>query len=525
MPAECSVPGCDRYEEARAKGVVFHRFPEKDVELCKKWLAAIGRDVNTPQKNYVYLRVCSQHFRPEDYERDLKAELMGYPPKLIVKKTAIPSLLIRKRKTGITKEPEILHAADFSPKVQVSRNPTYEELEVTLSSDDLLSDYESPEEEETNKKKKNRKSKKNNSSDEWEPPNQDAAKDTDSEMSMEEEESDDSDILENDGSMPVVGCEECDSEARLQCSLLRHEKIFACPKCVSVEYMGTRCLDKLLVRFTDYQSYQVHVEEEHGLTTKRVLCQECGVFYVKPTEENGKKEHVCEYKTKHLVCPNCDKRFRTEKGLKAHTRKLHGNTVHPCKYCLMPFRNRPAKLEHEDTHPKVEKPYLCPDCPEKFRNIVKRNRHVRSHRGPWKYLCKTCGKGFPHLDRLERHELIHSGIKPFRCDVCERSFTQEGHLKSHMRLHTGEKPYKCRFCEKCFNHNVSLKSHVLRYHSGETAPPPRPLLPPSPPPPAQEIQENAKPKARKKPQGRPKGRPKRVLAYEEQENGGNHELS
>uniref|UniRef100_A0AAR2JZD4 THAP-type domain-containing protein n=1 Tax=Pygocentrus nattereri TaxID=42514 RepID=A0AAR2JZD4_PYGNA len=104
MPAECSVPGCDKYEEARAKGVIFHRFPEKDVELCKRWLAAIGRDVNTPQKNYVYLRVCSQHFTPDDYERDLKAELMGCRPKLVVKKTAIPSLLIRKKKAAVTRE-------------------------------------------------------------------------------------------------------------------------------------------------------------------------------------------------------------------------------------------------------------------------------------------------------------------------------------------------------------------------------------------------------------------------------------
>ncbi|XP_072547513.1 uncharacterized protein [Salminus brasiliensis] len=516
MPAECSVPGCEKYEVARAKGVIFHRFPEKDVELCRKWLAAIGRDVNTPRKNYVYLRVCSQHFTPEDYERDLKAELLGYPPRLMLKKPAIPSLFIKKRKTDPS-ENQILEPIDFSTKDEPSEDPAYEEMEVILSSDDFLSEYESPEEEE--KKKKTKKTKRNSSSDEWEPPAQGTAKDSEnSEMSVEEEEDEESDGsngLADDGSMPVVGCEECGSEARLQCSLLRHEKVFACPKCVSGDGADTRCLEKLLVRFADYNNFQIHAEQEHGVTTKRVLCQECGVFYMKPTEANGKKEHVCEYKTKHFVCSNCDKRFRTEKGLKAHTQKLHGNMVHPCKYCLTPFRNRPAKLEHEENHPKEEKPYLCPDCPEKFRNIVKRNRHLRSHRGPWKYICKTCGKGFPHLDRLERHELIHSGEKPFRCEVCDRSFSQDGHLKSHMRLHTGEKPYKCTFCEKCFNHNVSLKSHVLRYHSSEAAPPVEGAL------------ENSVPKTKKKKLHplRPRGRPKRVLGNEEQENGESRELS
>ncbi|XP_017559627.1 zinc finger protein 569-like isoform X4 [Pygocentrus nattereri] len=500
MVVNCAVPHCtNKWKKYRP--LRFFRLPVQQIETLKQWLVVLNIDLSTPFEKLYNVRVCSDHFSEDDYSKPVKNPTADFTKCRLLKKTAVPSVSSSPTEAGIK-----------------------DELEVTLSSDDLLSDSESPEEEDTKKKK--HKSKKNHSSDEWEPPAHEAAKDSDnSEMSVDEEESDDSDGLENDGSMPVVGCEDCDTEARLQCSLLRHQKLFACSQCVSAENMGTRCLDKLLVRFTDYQSFQVHAEEEHGLTTKRVLCQECGVFYVKPTEANGKKEHVCEYKTKHLVCPNCDKRFRTEKGLKAHTRKLHGDTMHPCKYCLMPFRNRPAKLEHEETHPKEDKPYLCPDCPEKFRNIVKRNRHMRSHRGPWKYLCKTCGKGFPHLDRLERHELIHSGIKPFRCEVCERSFTQEGHLKSHMRLHTGEKPYKCKLCEKSFTHNVSLKSHVLRYHSSITAAPPHPPPHPPPPPPAQGVQENSIPKARKKSQGRPKGRPKRVLANEEQENGGNHQLS
>ncbi|XP_017559626.1 zinc finger protein 124-like isoform X2 [Pygocentrus nattereri] len=519
MVVNCAVPHCtNKWKKYRP--LRFFRLPVQQIETLKQWLVVLNIDLSTPFEKLYNVRVCSDHFSEDDYSKPVKNPTADFTKCRLLKKTAVPSVSSSPTEAGI----KILHSVGISPKVEVSEDPAYDELEVTLSSDDLLSDSESPEEEDTKKKK--HKSKKNHSSDEWEPPAHEAAKDSDnSEMSVDEEESDDSDGLENDGSMPVVGCEDCDTEARLQCSLLRHQKLFACSQCVSAENMGTRCLDKLLVRFTDYQSFQVHAEEEHGLTTKRVLCQECGVFYVKPTEANGKKEHVCEYKTKHLVCPNCDKRFRTEKGLKAHTRKLHGDTMHPCKYCLMPFRNRPAKLEHEETHPKEDKPYLCPDCPEKFRNIVKRNRHMRSHRGPWKYLCKTCGKGFPHLDRLERHELIHSGIKPFRCEVCERSFTQEGHLKSHMRLHTGEKPYKCKLCEKSFTHNVSLKSHVLRYHSSITAAPPHPPPHPPPPPPAQGVQENSIPKARKKSQGRPKGRPKRVLANEEQENGGNHQLS
>lgn len=99
MSWRCSVRGCGKRNQAKAKDVVIHRFPEKDLELCSKWLTAIGRDASKTEK-YASLRVCSQHFKPDDYERDLKAELLGYPPKKVLKKTAVPSIFQTKRKAG-----------------------------------------------------------------------------------------------------------------------------------------------------------------------------------------------------------------------------------------------------------------------------------------------------------------------------------------------------------------------------------------------------------------------------------------
>lgn len=126
----------------------------------------------------------------------------------------------------------------------------------------------------------------------------------------------------------------------------------------------------------------------------------------------------------------------SEVGLKRHCTKLHEDADHPCKYCLKMFKNRKAKLKHEQKHPKDKHPYSCPDCPEKFDNLYKRNRHVISHRGPHKYLCDICEKRFKDLHRLRRHKLVHSGEKSFMCEQC------------------GE----------CFNHNVSLKNHKHRHH-------------------------------------------------------------
>ncbi|XP_031650597.1 uncharacterized protein LOC109876513 isoform X2 [Oncorhynchus kisutch] len=189
----------------------------------------------------------------------------------------------------------------------------------------------------------------------------------------------------------------------------------------------------------------------------RALCPDCGTFI------KGSKAHVCEH-AKPFVCQDCGKRFGNETSLNIHQRIHKPDYVHGCKYCLKPFQSRPEKLRHEESHPCVENPYKCPDCPIRFSDIKARDSHLQSHRGPTWYICDICKMEFTRSSYLERHMLVHSGEKPYTCPECQRSFNQASHLKSHMRLHTGERPYKCRHCDKYFNHNVSLKSHVQRYH-------------------------------------------------------------
>ena len=53
----------------------YHRFP-KDEKLLRERLAKISRADFNPTKES---RLCSQHFEPHCYERDLKAEKRGQP--------------------------------------------------------------------------------------------------------------------------------------------------------------------------------------------------------------------------------------------------------------------------------------------------------------------------------------------------------------------------------------------------------------------------------------------------------------
>lgn len=76
-------------------GVVFHGLPTRDPQRCRTWLKAIQNprlDENTPVSKYSGVRVCSLHFKPEDYEEDFRAKILNIAPKPMLKSGAVPSV-------------------------------------------------------------------------------------------------------------------------------------------------------------------------------------------------------------------------------------------------------------------------------------------------------------------------------------------------------------------------------------------------------------------------------------------------
>ncbi|XP_029284602.1 uncharacterized protein LOC115006471 isoform X2 [Cottoperca gobio] len=105
MPGMCSVPGCKGYKKARSRGVVFHSLPTRDSERCRKWLKAIQSpkfDESTPVSKYGNIRVCSQHFKLEDYEPDIQAELMKTTPRKILKSNVIPTIFTGRQQDDLS---------------------------------------------------------------------------------------------------------------------------------------------------------------------------------------------------------------------------------------------------------------------------------------------------------------------------------------------------------------------------------------------------------------------------------------
>ena len=79
----CAVAVCLSPLEA-----MYHRFP-KDLAKQKVWIQACKRQGKIPVST---ARVCSTHFKEEDYQRDIQHELLNLPPRRLLKDTAIPTL-------------------------------------------------------------------------------------------------------------------------------------------------------------------------------------------------------------------------------------------------------------------------------------------------------------------------------------------------------------------------------------------------------------------------------------------------
>ncbi|GBN36193.1 hypothetical protein AVEN_241703-1 [Araneus ventricosus] len=67
---------------------MYHRFPQNRA-LNKIWEERCKRKYEFNVKNAV---ICSEHFTEDDYERDLRNELLGLPLKKLLKKDAVPTL-------------------------------------------------------------------------------------------------------------------------------------------------------------------------------------------------------------------------------------------------------------------------------------------------------------------------------------------------------------------------------------------------------------------------------------------------
>lgn len=84
----CAAFGCNNDSRSPPPGVSYFRFPRDDY-FREQWLRKISRADLVLTK---HSRLCSEHFTPDCFERDLKAELLGLKPQVSLKPDAVPSI-------------------------------------------------------------------------------------------------------------------------------------------------------------------------------------------------------------------------------------------------------------------------------------------------------------------------------------------------------------------------------------------------------------------------------------------------
>jgi uncharacterized Zn-finger protein len=128
-------------------------------------------------------------------------------------------------------------------------------------------------------------------------------------------------------------------------------------------------------------------------------------------------------KTETFNCRKCGKAFKSEQGLRTHTRQVHELQLYAlkpavCTVCDKQFDSEQARDMHEKnahgpnsvtTEPRNKKPRLSSD----------------------EYQCAICGsKDASHVEKMGKNR----NVEIFTCNICEKDFTSNRALSQHMNV-------------------------------------------------------------------------------------------
>jgi len=173
---------------------------------------------------------------------------------------------------------------------------------------------------------------------------------------------------------------------------------------------------------------------------KQYECSICNkVFKFKTHLLNHENTHNKPYKCGLCSDTFADDSKLASHELNVHGELINGfgvsNNLMKCSYCPKVFPARSQLVLHERTHTK-EKPFQCSQCHKKFSAKCNLTAHERIHFGESKrYECRhpPCKRKFSHTSERKDHETIHTGDKPYMCPNCGERYRRNANLWRHKK--------------------------------------------------------------------------------------------
>ena len=149
-----------------------------------------------------------------------------------------------------------------------------------------------------------------------------------------------------------------------------------------------------------------------------------------------------------------------------------------CKTCGKTFKNAYKLKRHRASHVCTTKKHKCEECEKKFKSEKGLRNHIKTfHEINTKALtqaqteCDLCGKVFRFHERLKdkiKVRCVHEGKHMFDCayGVCDKSYKDIGNLKKHIKCDHEGTEFVCNQdeCAKDGGGKHFLSAHLLRYH-------------------------------------------------------------